>query len=138
MSWAEEQVADARFLNKGEAGYMFAEKILLGIDENNPDGYEIVNAQGNKNAKHNKISGKNPNYRIRLRAAWEAADSANTKNIEYVNDRRLQAEAIIYKDRINEKYEDGSSYYVDANGQIKDVFWSGEKMLIKIFREINL
>ena len=127
MSWAEDQVADARFLNKGEAGYMFAEKILLGIDENNPNGYEIVNAQGNKDAKHNKISGKNPNYRIRLRDAWEAADSANTANIEHVNDRRLQAEAIVYKDRINEKYEDGSSYYVDANGQIKDVFWSDWK-----------
>ena len=127
ISWAEDQVADARFLNKGEAGYMFAEKILLGIDENNPDGYEIVNAKGNKNAKHNKISGKNPNYRIRLRDAWEAADSANTTNIEHVNDRRLQAEAIVYKDRINDKYEDGSSYYVDKNGRIKDVFWSDWK-----------
>ena len=127
ISWAEDQVADARFLNKGEAGFIHAQKVLLGIDENNPNGYEIVNAQGKKGAKHNRISGKNPNYLIRLRDAWEAADSANTTNIEYVNDRRLQAEAIVYKDRINDKYEDGGSYYVDANGQIKDVFWSDWK-----------
>ena len=127
ISWAEDQVADARFLNKGEAGFIHAQKVLLGIDENNPNGYEIVNAQGNKNAKHNKISGKNANYLIRLRDAWEAADTANTTNIEHVNDRRLQAEAIVYKDRINDKFEDGSTYYVDANGQIKDVFWQDWK-----------
>ena len=127
ISWAEDQVADARFLNKGEAGFIHAQKVLLGIDENNPNGYEIVNAQGNKNAKHNKISGKNANYLIRLRDAWEAADTANTTNIEHVNDRRLQAEAIVYKNRINDKFEDGSTYYVDANGRIKDVFWQDWK-----------
>ena len=125
--WAEDQVADARFLNKGESGFLEAQKILLGIDENNPYGYEIVGAKGNKNARHNRISGKNPNHLIRLRAAWEAADSANTSNIEYVNDRRLQAEAVIYKDRINTKYEDGSTYYVGADGRIKDVFWQDWK-----------
>ena len=125
--WAEDQVGDARFLNRGEAGFLHAQKVLLGIDENNPYGYEIVGAKGKKDAKHNRISGKNPNHLIRLRDAWERADSANTTNIEHVNDRRLQAEAIIYKDRINTKNEDGSSYYVDANGQIKDVFWSDWK-----------
>ena len=125
--WAEDQVGDARFLNRGEAGFLHAQKVLLGIDENNPYGYEIVGAKGKKDAKHNRISGKNPNHLIRLRDAWERADSANTTNIEHVNDRRLQAEAIIYKDRINSKNEDGSSYYVDANGQIKDAFWSDWK-----------
>ena len=124
--WAEDQVADARFLNKGEAGFLQAQKVLLGIDENNPDGYEIVGATGNKKAKHNRISGKNPNYLIRLRDAWEAADRSNTANIEYVNDRRLQAEAAIYKDRVNTTYEDNTTYYSDKNG-IKDVFWSDWK-----------
>ena len=125
--WAEDQVADARFLNKGEAGFLEAQKILLGIDENNPYGYEIVGAKGDKNAKHNRISGKNPNHLIRLRDAWERADSANTTNIEYVNDRRLQSEAVIYKDRINTKYEDGSTYYVGPDGSIKDEFWQDWK-----------
>ena len=125
--WAEDQVADARFLNKGESGFLQAQKILLGIDENNPYGYEIVGAKGKKDAKHNRISGKNPNHLIRLRDAWERADKANTANIEYVNDRRLQSEAIIYKDRINTKYEDGSTYYVGADGRIKDVYWSDWK-----------
>ena len=126
ISWAEDQVADARFLNKGEAGFLYAQKVLLGIDENNQDGFEITGATGNKNAKHNRISGKNPNYLIRLRAAWEAADSANTKNIEHVNDRRLQAEAIVYRDRVNTVDKDGNTYYTDANG-IKDVFWQDWK-----------
>ena len=124
ISWAEDQVSDARFLNKGEAGFLHAQKILLGIDENNEHGYEIVGATGNKKAKHNRIVGKQPNHLIRLRNAWEAADSANSKNVEYVNDRRLQSEAIVYKDRINTKYEDGSSYYVTKDGVVKNEFWS--------------
>jgi len=125
--WAEDQVADARFLNRGEAGFLHAQKVLLGIDENNPYGYEIVGATGKKDAKHNRISGKNPNHLIRLRDAWEKADSANTSNIEYTNDRRLQSEAITYKERINTKYDDGSTYYIGADGRIKDVFWQDWK-----------
>ena len=97
--WAESLVGDSRFA--GEAGWIKFKKVVLGIDENNPHGYEITGATGNKNAKHNRIIGKHPNFLIGLREKWETADSKNTAAIEHVNDRRLQAEARQYIDKLN-------------------------------------
>ena len=115
-TWAESVVGDSRFA--GEAGWIKYKKVVLGIDENNEYGYEITGATGNKNAKHNRIIGKHPNFLIALREKWENADSANTKAIEHVNDRRLQAEAKPYIDKID------SGYYFNPDRSIKQEFYS--------------
>ena len=114
--WAKSLVSDSRFA--GEAGWIKYQKVVLGIDENNEYGYEITGATGNKNAKHNRIIGKHPNFLIGLREAWEKADSANTKAIEHVNDRRLQAEA---KEYIT-KLQNGS--YFNPDRSLKQEFYS--------------
>ena len=115
-TWAESVVGDSRFA--GEAGWIKFKKVVLGIDENNEHGYEITGATGNKKAKHNRIIGKHPNFLIALREKWEAADSSNTKAIEHVNDRRLQAEAKPYIDKID------SGYYFNPDRSIKQEFYS--------------
>ena len=115
-TWAESVVGDSRFA--GEAGWIKYQKVVLGIDENNPYGYEITGATGNKNAKHNRIIGKHPNFLIGLREKWEAADNSNTKALEHVNDRRLQAEARPYIDKID------SGYYFNPDRSIKQEFYS--------------
>ena len=115
-TWAESVVGDSRFA--GEAGWIKFKKVVLGIDENNEHGYEITGATGNKKAKHNRIIGKHPNFLIALREKWEAADRSNTKAIEHVNDRRLQAEAKPYIDKID------SGYYFNPDRSIKQEFYS--------------
>jgi len=115
-TWAESVVGDSRFA--GEAGWIKFKKVVLGIDENNPHGYEITGATGNKNAKHNRIIGKHPNFLIGLREKWENADSANTKAIEHVNDRRLQAEARQYIDKLN------NGEYFNPDRSLKQEFYS--------------
>ena len=115
-AWAESLVGDSRF--SGEAGWIKFQKVVLGIDENNPHGYEITGATGNKNAKHNRIIGKHPNFLISLREKWEAADSANLKALEHVNDRRLQAEAKPYIAKVD------SGYYFNPDRSIKQEFYS--------------
>ena len=133
-AWAESLVGDSRFA--GEAGWIKFQKVVLGIDENNPHGYEITGATGNKNAKHNRIIGKHPNFLIALREKWENADSANTKAIEHVNDRRLQAEAKPYIDKID------SGYYFNPDRSIKQEFYSdwqktnGNKYAREAFAEL--
>ena len=115
-TWAESVVGDSRFA--GEAGWIKFKKVVLGIDENNPHGYEITGATGNKNAKHNRIIGKHPNFLIGLREKWENADSANTKAIEHVNDRRLQAEARQYIDKLD------NGEYFNPDRSLKQEFYS--------------
>ena len=133
-TWAESVVGDSRFA--GEAGWIKFKKVVLGIDENNEHGYEITGATGNKKAKHNRIIGKHPNFLIALREKWEAADSSNTKAIEHVNDRRLQAEAKPYIDKID------SGYYFNPDRSIKQEFYSdwqktnGNKYAREAFAEL--
>ncbi len=133
-TWAESLVGDSRFT--GEAGWIKYQKVVLGIDENNPHGYEITGATGNKNAKHNRIIGKHPNFLIGLREAWEKADSANTKAIEHVNDRRLQAEAKPYIDKL------ANGSYFNPDRSIKQEFYSdwqktnGNKYAREAFAEL--
>ena len=133
-AWAESLVGDSRFA--GEAGWIKFKKVVLGIDENNEHGYEITGATGNKNAKHNRIIGKHPNFLIALREKWEAADSANTKAIEHVNDRRLQAEAQPYI----AKLANGS--YFNPDKSLKQEFYSdwqktnGNKYAREAFAEL--
>ena len=132
--WAESLVGDSRFA--GEAGWIKYQKVVLGIDENNPHGYEITGATGNKNAKHNRIIGKHPNFLIGLREKWENADSANTKAIEHVNDRRLQAEARQYIDKLN------NGEYFNPDRSLKQEFYSdwqktnGNKYAREAFAEL--
>jgi len=118
-TWAESVVGDSRFA--GEAGWIKYKKVVLGIDENNEYGYEITGATGNKNAKHNRIIGKHPNFLIALREKWENADSANTKAIEHVNDRRLQAEARQYIDKLD------NGEYFNPDRSLKQEFYSDWK-----------
>ena len=118
-AWAESLVGDSRFA--GEAGWIKFKKVVLGIDENNEYGYEITGATGNKNAKHNHIIGKHPNFLIGLREKWENADSANTKAIEHVNDRRLQAEARQYIDKLD------NGEYFNPDRSLKQEFYSDWK-----------
>lgn len=118
-AWAESLVGDSRFA--GEAGWIKFKKVVLGIDENNEYGYEITGATGNKNAKHNHIIGKHPNFLIGLREKWEKADSANTKAIEHVNDRRLQAEARQYIDKLD------NGEYFNPDRSLKQEFYSDWK-----------
>ena len=133
-TWAESLVGDSRFA--GEAGWIKYQKVVLGIDENNEYGYEITGATGNKNAKHNRIIGKHPNFLIGLREAWEKADSSNLRAIEHVNDRRLQAEA---KEYIT-KLENGS--YFNPDRSLKQEFYSdwqktnGNKYAREAFAEL--
>ena len=133
-TWAESLVGDSRFA--GEAGWIKYQKVVLGIDENNPYGYEITGATGNKNAKHNRIIGKHPNFLIGLREKWEKADSANTKAIEHVNDRRLQAEAKPYIDKL------ANGSYFNPDRSIKQEFYSdwqktnGNKYAREAFAEL--
>ena len=115
-AWAESLVGDSRFA--GEAGWIKYQQVVLGITDETPFGYEITGATGNKTAKHNRIIGKHPNFLIGLREAWEAADSSNTKAIAHVNDRRLQAEARPYIDKLN----NGS--YKNADNSIKPEFYA--------------
>ena len=132
--WAESLVGDSRFA--GEAGWIKYQKVVLGIDENNPHGYEITGATGNKNAKHNRIIGKHPNFLIGLREKWENADSANTKAIEHINDRRLQAEARQYIDKLN------NGEYFNPDRSLKQEFYSdwqktnGNKYAREAFAEL--
>ena len=132
--WAENLVGDSRFA--GEAGWIKFKKVVLGIDENNPHGYEITGATGNKSAKHNRIIGKHPNFLIGLREKWENADSANTKAIEHVNDRRLQAEAKQYIDKLN------NGEYFNPDRSLKQEFYSdwqktnGNKYAREAFAEL--
>ena len=104
-----------------KAGWIKFKKVVLGIDENNEYGYEITGATGNKNAKHNHIIGKHPNFLIGLREKWENADSANTKAIEHVNDRRLQAEARQYIDKLD------NGEYFNPDRSLKQEFYSDWK-----------
>ena len=133
-TWAESLVGDSRFA--GEAGWIKYQKVVLGIDENNEYGYEITGATGNKNAKHNRIIGKHPNFLIGLREAWEKADSNNLRAIEHVNDRRLQAEAKEYITKIN----NGS--YFNPDRSLKQEFYSdwqktnGNKYAREAFAEL--
>ena len=133
-TWAESLVGDSRFA--GEAGWIKYQKVVLGIDENNPHGYEITGATGNKNAKHNRIIGKHPNFLIALREKWEKADNANTKAIEHVNDRRLQAEAKEYIIKL----QNGS--YFNSDRSLKQEFYSdwqktnGNKYAREAFAEL--
>ena len=133
-SWAESVVGDSRFA--GEAGWIKFKKVVLGIDENNEYGYEITGATGNKKAKHNRIIGKHPNFLIGLREAWENADSANTRAIEHVNDRRLQAEARQYIDKLN------NGEYFNPDRSLKQEFYSdwqktnGNKYAREAFAEL--
>ena len=133
-TWAESLVGDSRFA--GEAGWIKYQKVVLGIDENNPHGYEITGATGNKNAKHNRIIGKHPNFLIALREKWEKADNANTKAIEHVNDRRLQAEAKEYIIKL----QNGS--YFNPDRSLKQEFYSdwqktnGNKYAREAFAEL--
>ena len=133
-TWAESLVGDSRFA--GEAGWIKYQKVVLGIDENNPYGYEITGATGNKNAKHNRIIGKHPNFLIGLREKREKADSANTKAIEHVNDRRLQAEAKPYIDKL------ANGSYFNPDRSIKQEFYSdwqktnGNKYAREAFAEL--
>jgi hypothetical protein len=133
-TWAESLVGDSRFA--GEAGWIKYQKVVLGIDENNEYGYEITGATGNKNAKHNRIIGKHPNFLIGLREKWEKADSANTKAIEHVNDRRLQAEAKPYIDKL------ANGSYFNPDRSIKQEFYSdwqktnGNKYAREAFAEL--
>ena len=133
-TWAESLVGDSRFA--GEAGWIKYQKVVLGIDENNPHGYEITGATGNKNAKHNRIIGKHPNFLIGLREKWEKADSSNTKAIEHVNDRRLQAEAKPYIDKL------ANGSYFNPDRSIKQEFYSdwqktnGNKYAREAFAEL--
>jgi hypothetical protein len=133
-TWAESVVGDSRFA--GEAGWIKYKKVVLGIDENNPHGYEITGATGNKNAKHNRIIGKHPNFLIGLREKWENADSANTKAIEHVNDRRLQAEARPYIDKL------ANGSYFNPDRSLKQEFYSdwqktnGNKYAREAFAEL--
>ena len=133
-SWAESVVGDSRFA--GEAGWIKFKKVVLGIDENNEHGYEITGATGNKKAKHNRIIGKHPNFLIGLREAWENADSANTRAIEHVNDRRLQAEARPYIDKL------ANGSYFNPDRSLKQEFYSdwqktnGNKYAREAFAEL--
>ena len=133
-AWAESLVGDSRFA--GEAGWIKFKKVVLGIDENNPHGYEITGATGNKNAKHNRIIGKHPNFLIALREKWEAADRSNTKAIEHVNDRRLQAEAKPYIDKL------ANGEYFNPDRSLKQEFYSdwqktnGNKYAREAFAEL--
>jgi len=133
-SWAESVVGDSRFA--GEAGWIKFKKVVLGIDENNEYGYEITGATGNKDAKHNRIIGKHPNFLIGLREKWENADSANTKAIEHVNDRRLQAEARPYIDKL------ANGSYFNPDRSLKQEFYSdwqktnGNKYAREAFAEL--
>ena len=115
-AWAESLVGDSRF--SGEAGWIKYQQVVLGITDESPNGYEITGATGNKTAKHNRIIGKHPNFLIGLREAWEKADRSNTKALEHVNDRRLQAEAKPYILKLN----NGS--YKNVDGSIKPEFYS--------------
>lgn len=115
-TWAESLVGDSRFA--GEAGWIKFKKVVLGIDENNEYGYEITGATGNKAAKHNRIIGKHPNFLIGLREKWENADRSNIKAIEHVNDRRLQAEARQYIDKLN------NGEYFNPDRSLKQEFYS--------------
>lgn len=133
-TWAESLVGDSRFA--GEAGWIKYQKVVLGIDENNEYGYEITGATGNKNAKHNRIIGKHPNFLIGLREAWEKADSSNLKAIEHVNDRRLQAEAKEYIDKL------ANGSYFNPDRSLKQEFYSdwqktnGNKYAREAFAEL--
>jgi len=133
-SWAEGLVGDSRFA--GEGGWIEYQKVVLGISDATPYGYEITGATGNKNAKHNRIIGKNPNLLMGLREKWEAADSSNTKAIQHVNDRRLQAEAKPYIQKLS------SNFYKNADGSIKPEFYAdwqktnGNKYAREAFAEL--